>query len=590
MLELIFTTATVLAIAGSLTVYWRSHKLKQALISKEKIMNRRLYELAILKELGERIGYSLNVQNIVDIIIGSLHQLIDYSAVSYMLLEPEKVIFKMHLEKSVSRRFVDDVCERMLKSLSALLDKEIAKSEVEEVLSGAIIVDEMSDPINSYFNIPVVIDKKVVGILTVAHTEQGLYKEEEMTILYKITQQASQAVTRLQDVVKTEQGKLNAMVETMNEGVMMVDKDYRVMVVNPAAKNLLKIEQKPEITIFDFIDHLGGVFDIRGKLEECIKLDKVIVVDEVLINDRFFQIFVSPVKASAGVVRGQILGGVTIFRDITQEKEVERLREDFTSMLVHELRSPLDGIKKMAGVIKEHQLENDAATIKEFLPMIYDSSSRMLELVNDLLDSAKLEAGKFKIYKEDCDLRPVFTEKLAFYEVSAGDKKVTLQTQIDNKFPEKISCDGPRIGQVLNNLLANAINFTPAGGKVVLQAMMHRNQGDLAVEAKQAGIKWFLNGNRPDLNALPDSVVIGITDSGIGISQENIKQLFNKFKQFIATSKQAATNHGTGLGLAISKGIVESHGGVIGAASEEGVGTTFFFSLPLEGEKVDKGS
>jgi signal transduction histidine kinase len=590
MFEIILISVAVLALAGALIIYGRSQRWKKELGAKEKAMNRRMYELAILKELGERVGYSLNVQNIVDIIIGSLHQLIEYSVVSYMLLEPEKVIFKVHLEESVSRHFIDEVCDRMLKSLSALLDKEIAKGEVEEVLSGAIIVEEMNAPVNSYFNIPIVIDKKVVGILTVAHTQQGLYKEEEMTILYKITQQASQAVTRLQDVVKTEQGKLNAMVETMNEGVAMVDKDYRVMVVNPAAKKMLGLSGQNEITIFDFIDHLGGVFDIRGKLEESIKLDKVIVVDEVLINDRFLQIFVSPVKANAGVIRGQIMGGVTIFRDITQEKEVERLREDFTSMLVHELRSPLDGIKKMAGVIKEHKMENDVATITEFLPMIYDSSSRMLELVNDLLDSAKMEAGKFKIYKEDSDLKKVIAERLAFYEVSAGDKKVILEKQIDSKLPEKISCDAPRIGQVLNNLLANAINFTSAGGKVVLQAMLHQKGAEVATEAKQAGIKWFINGDRTDLNELQDSVIIGITDSGIGISQENIKQLFNKFKQFIATSKQAASNHGTGLGLAISKGIVESHNGLIGAASEEGVGTTFYFSLPLQTEAVEKSA
>jgi len=562
--------------------------MQSAIEKREKLMDRRMYELAILKELGERIGYSLKVQNIVDIIVGSLHQFIEYSAVSYMLLEPEKIIFKVHLEKSVSRSFVDEVCDRMLKSLSALLDKEFTKTEVEEVLSGAIIVDEMAQPVQSYFNIPLVIDKKVVGILTVAHTNEGLYKEDEMTILYKITQQASQAVTRLQDVVKTEQGKLNAMVETMDEGVVMVDKDYRVMVVNPSAKKVINLETKPEVTIFDFIDNLGGIFDIRGKLEESIKLDKVVVVNEVLIGDRFFQVYVSPVKAHSGVIQGQILGGVTIFHDITQEKEVERMRDDFTSMLVHELRSPLDGIRKMTEVVTSMHLENDEKTTKEFIPMIHSSSSRMLELVNDLLDSAKLDAGKFKIYSEDTDIKKVIEERKSFYDVVAGEAKVSLAMQFDPMLPEKVSCDPQRVAQVLNNLLSNAIKFTAAGGKITLQAFLHKNNVDILQEARQAGVKWFVTADDKNVTTMPDCIVIGITDGGMGISPEHVKQLFNKFKQFVATAKQAERNKGTGLGLAIAKGIVESHGGTISAASEEGVGTTFYFTLPMVPPPVSK--
>lgn len=135
-----------------------------------------------------------------------------------MLLEPEAVIFKIHLEKSVHRRFVTDIRDRMLGSLSALLDRELDKKSIKEILSGAIIIEELNEPVQSFFNIPLVIDEKVVGILTVADTKAGLYKEEEMTILYKIIQQASKAVTRLQGVVKTEQAKVNAMVESMIGG------------------------------------------------------------------------------------------------------------------------------------------------------------------------------------------------------------------------------------------------------------------------------------------------------------------------------------------------------------------------------------
>ena len=220
--------------------YWESRKFKIDLKTREAEMKRRMYEIAILKELSDRVGYSLNIQNIIDIITGSLHQFIDYSATSYVLIEPEKIIFKAHLEKSVSRHFLNDIKGRIIKSLSALLDSDLSKIRIEEIISGAIIVDELSEPVKSFFNIPLVIANKVVGVLTIAHTKAGLYKEEEMTILYKIVQQASQAVTRLQEVVEIEERKLNAMVESMTEGVVMTDKDYRVVVVNPAVKKIIK--------------------------------------------------------------------------------------------------------------------------------------------------------------------------------------------------------------------------------------------------------------------------------------------------------------------------------------------------------------
>src|SRR3989338_10004108 len=196
-------TLILLAIGGvSASIYFiiKDYKARGVLVKREQDVSRRMYELAILKELGDRIGYSLDVQQIIDIIINSLHQFIDYSAVSYMLLEPERVIFKMHLESSVHRRFVNDIRDRMLGSLGALLDREFDKKDVKEILSGAIIIEELDEPVRSFFNIPLVIDEKVVGVLTVADTKSGLYKEEEMTILYKIIQQASKTVTSLQTV------------------------------------------------------------------------------------------------------------------------------------------------------------------------------------------------------------------------------------------------------------------------------------------------------------------------------------------------------------------------------------------------------
>lgn len=566
--------------------FWESQVLKKKLkkqeqdrkIQQEETSNR-MYELAILKELGDRVGYSLNIENIIDIIIGSLNQFIKFSVVSYMLLEPEKIIFKVHLEQSISRKFINEVQKRMLKSLSALLDKEFNTSQVTEIVSGAILVEDMDEPVRSYFNIPLVIADKVVGVLTVAHTKAGLYREEEMTILYKIVKQASQAVSRLQEVVRTEQGKLNAMMESMSEGVVMTDTDYRIMVANPAAKKIINFNNQGEISIFNFIDGLKGKFDIRAKLEESVKLDKVLTFKDVLIGDNFYQIFISPVKSDQIISKGEILGGVVIFHDITNEKEVEKMREDFTSMMVHELRSPLDGVKKISQLLGEDYVKEDKKSFDEFIQLIYKNSSRMLEMVNDLLDVAKLEAGKFEVNKELSEVRKVVEEKINFYKVLADDSKIGLDLFFAEDVPQKVNFDPAKISQTLNNLISNSLKFSKDGGKVFVQTFVHRKGQDINEEANKLKLKWFKTKDKYGLKNFSDALVIAVTDTGIGISEKNQKMLFNKFKQFKATAK--GEKKGTGLGLIITKGIIEAHQGRVGIGSQEGGGSTFYLAIPL---------
>lgn len=576
----LFILVGFIGLGFGLFSFWQSVQTRSYLIEREKEIGRRVYELAILKELGERIGYSLNIEQIVDVITGSLKQFIQYAAVSYMLVEPEKIIFKVNLERSVDRKFVDDVKVRMINSLSALLNKDLTATRVEEILAGAILVEDIKNPVRSYFNIPVVIGDKVEGIVTIAHVEMGLYKEEEMTILYRIMNQASTALTKLQEVVRAEERKLSAMVQSLGEGVVMTDNDYRILVANQVARSIISYDSPNDITIFDFINKLEGKFDIRGKLEESIKLDKVVGLPEVLIGDKFFQILVSPVRVKDSLNSESVIGGVVIFHDITHEKEVEKLKEDFTSMMVHELRSPLDGIKKRIEVLQEAGGNTDKKYQDDLMKTVYKNASHMLELVNDLLDAAKLEAGKFELRKEPTDVKNIIKDRVTFFEILAKDGNINISSHLAADVPEKIMCDSMRIEQILNNLISNAVKFTNPGGKIVIDAFVHKFGGDLLAESSANGVQWQVKASPKNINLWPESVVIAVTDSGVGISEKNQAQLFNKFKQFrdTAINKEKA---GTGLGLAIAKGIAEGHGGTINVASTEGAGSTFYVNIPI---------
>jgi len=559
---------------------WRALCLEASFKKREREMKRKMYELAILKELGERIGYSLNIPSIIDVISGSLSQFIKYSAVSYMLIEQEKIIFKIHFEESVSKKFVGEMKERMTASLSALLNKKINKNRIKEIVSGAVLIEDFEEPVRSFFNIPLVIGDKAVGVLTVAHTKAGLYKEEDMTILYKIVQQVSSAVTRLEAVVETEQKKLNAMVASMTEGVVMTDKDYKIVVVNPAVKKALGLADKEDVSIFDFIDKLGGKFDIRGKLEESVKFNKLLSARDVLIGDKFWQIMVAPVKSAGAENRGEILGGVVIFHDATQERELERMREDFTSMIVHELRSPLTGIKKAAEFMGDSNVREDKSAYADYVRMIHQSAAEMLELVSDLLDVAKIESGKFDLNAEKSKIADLIRDRVKFFTALAKDAKIKLSFRDSGNLPDSASFDPKRIIQVLNNLISNALKFTSAGGEVAVQALLHRQGEDLKKEGAALKFNWFLAKSKRDFKDLKDSVLVAVTDNGVGISQSGIKEIFNKFKQIQKTSAQSEIR-GTGLGLSVAKGIIEAHGGIIGVESREGEGSTFYFTIPL---------
>lgn len=583
LLIVITAISIVLAVGGVIaSVYFvvKNNRAKQVLEKREQDVSRRMFELAILKELGDRIGYSLDVQQIVDIITGSLHQFIDYVAVSYMLIGPENVIFKIHLERSVHQHFVNNIKDRMLGSLGALLDREFDKKDVKDIISGAIIIEELDEPVRSFFNIPLVIDEKVVGVLTVADTKEGLYKEEEMTILYKIIQQASKAVTSLQGVVKAEQAKVNAMVESMADGVVMTDTDYRILVANPAVHAIIGQTAKKDLSIFDFIDNLEGKFDIRGKLEESVKLNKPFTSEEVLIRDKFYKVFVFPVNASLGEGEEKsAVGGVVIFHDVTAERSIEQIREQFTSMIVHELRTPLSGINKISELLRSGPKSLGKKDYDEYVRMIATDSAGMLELVNDILDVAKLEAGKFDVKKEPTDVKEVLVNRFDFFKPSATDAKLAFHMVYDKALPATVNVDQSAFKQVLNNLLSNAIKYTKANGTVDLLAIKHTQGAQVMTEIANAKGKVSVALREDAFTNTPDSLLVAVSDTGGGISESGIKELFNKYKQLGTPSETGIK--GTGLGLAIAKGVVEEHGGTIGVVSEQGVGSVFYFVIPL---------
>ena len=576
----VFVSISAFLLLAFLAVYFYcSLKKREKEITKEREEStRRLYELAILKELGERVGYSLNVEEILQMITGSLKQFMDYTAVGFVVITPEKLKISTHLEQSVGQAFLSEMKDKMIASLSALTDKTFDLSAIDEVVSGAIAIDGDKQKVGSLFNIPLVISGAVAGVLTVAHIDAGLYKEEDMTILYKITGQASEAVSRLQEVVKMEKGKLNAMVESMGDGVLMTDTEYRVVVANPAIKKIIKAETEKEVSIFDFVDALGGKFDIHGRLEEVVTNKNPYVSERININDSFFEIGVYPVLHSALKGGNQTLGAVVVFHDITKEIELEKVREEFASMIVHELRSPLDGIKKIIELVVSGPILGEPDKLKEYLNMAHQSSASMLELVNDILDLSKLQAGKFEITKEKANIKEVVENRISFYKISADAKKLSLSASFSGNLPESAEFDPQAVRQILNNFISNAMKFTSQGGSILVSAFAIKPGEPVPPDLAREKANVF--PEIADIKIQTPSLCVVVSDTGIGIPEASLPDLFHTYKQ-VKLNTGDSENRGTGLGLVIAKGIVEAHKGTISVVSKEGTGSSFFFTIPL---------
>src|SRR3989344_2645245 len=494
-------------------LWWENRRMRDNLHGKEREMQRRMYEVSILKELGDRIGYSLNVQKIVDVITGSMRQLLDYSTVSYLLFgEENRVIFHCTLEQSVNKRFVEEVQQRMAASLEALTGRAIHPDEIDESVSGTITDENNKDSVKSFFNVPVIINGQAVGILNISSTKPWLYKEEEMTILYTIMNQASTAVSKLETILNQEKGKLNSMVESMADGVVMVDTRNRLLVINPGAKDMLGIT-KPNPSIFDVLDTLSSRMDLRTKIEESIKTDKLAVEEQLRIGDKVLRVLISPVKDEAN----EPLGAVVLFHDITKEKAIEKMRDDFTSMMVHELRSPLTGIRSIANLLKEDKIKNEQKKYEDFIELIVSNSASMLDLVNDLLDVAKLEAGKFQIMRHPTNVADLVKMRIQSYAALAADAKLALESKVEDGIPP-VLIDDNKVGQVLNNFLSNAIKFTKEG-KIVVSALTLKKGESFLNKVSSLGMIW---PGIKDKTFEEDVLILGVTDSGVGIAEEQL--------------------------------------------------------------------
>lgn len=345
-----------------------------------------------------------------------------------------------------------------------------------------------------------------------------------------------------------EKSRLMTIINCMADGVMVTNRNMEIVLHNPALERLLEIEGDIEspTPLKDTIPDESLVHTLEKILKGKVS-DNEFIAGEMHIGDKTLRAISAPAMGIDRNVFLRVVGTVTVIEDITFFKQLDRMKTDFVNMVAHELRSPLVSIRQLNNVLMEGLAGPLQAKQKDFVGRGLKKIDALLDMINDLLNVAKLEEVHPEREPIPVDLQKVIEDIYVLMEPRANEQGVSLSYLCENLNP--VEADPKNIQEVFNNLISNAINYSPEGGKVTVTA-----------------------------RGTDDCVEITVNDTGVGIPPEELPKIFDKFYRIKHPKTRKVT--GSGLGLSIVKRVVESYRGTIDVKSVPEQGTTFRILLP----------
>lgn len=354
-------------------------------------------------------------------------------------------------------------------------------------------------------------------------------------------------------VAARERDTARVVIQSVQEAILLVDGQNQVVLANDRLSDLVHrpVAGLPGLPVDDLWDDLADTLELdrdgKSPLAPLTRPTDALATVHFRQQSpelREWQVYAVP------ILNGSNGGRLFVFRDITREAEIDRMKTEFVSHVSHELRTPLTSIKGYIDLLLDNEVGELNEEQVEFLQIVQNNSNRLVALISDLLDIARIEAGRIELQCAPRQIKSLIEQAASTLRMAIEEKAQTLTVNVPPDVPPVLADDN-RMTQVLTNLLSNAHKYTPAGGRI-----------EVRVE--------------PDER----EVTVRVSDTGIGLSAADLEQLFNKF--FRAKTAVAQGIGGTGLGLAISKSIIEMHGGRIWVDSQPGRGTTFSFTVPRD--------
>lgn len=365
----------------------------------------------------------------------------------------------------------------------------------------------------------------------------------------------SNRVSEAQEFIDSERRRLDSVLAHMTDGVLSADRKGKVAVINEMARTMLSISNEEALD--------KPMLDILSLSEEMTFRELLERQEDILIpveNDHGASLLL---RASFSLIQrdsGFISGIVCVLHDVTEQERIEQERKEFVSNVSHELRTPLTSMRSYLEALNDGAWQ-DPEIAPKFLDVTQNETDRMIRMIEDLLHLSRMDTGKSDLNMEIVNLNELVEHVLSRFEmmVTSSDyagKHYIIKREIQSE-PVWAEVDTDRIIQVLDNIMNNAVKYSPDGGVIT---------GRMEVRGK--------------------TVLISISDQGMGIPKEDLRKVFSRFYRVDRARSRAMG--GSGLGLAISKEVIEQHDGTIWAESREGIGTTFNISLPYESFEEDE--
>ncbi len=523
------------------TKAYKSHEFKlDEVISKS---GSEISRINYFLQLQEKLDHSSELRSVLDILLSELSSVVHCDAISYTIFDGVKVVNKISLNIELPRNALEDFSNKGLSEFSHGFDKEMDFAKTQEILVGRTLSNDNTKLFNSYLFVQIFVGDSFSGVLGMASLDRGSFSKETEELARKSLSYATGTIVSVKNLLNKEQNTLSKILAGLSEGVAVVNKDLTVEFTNVVLSELLQTDKLTDVSFYDLAASFSSKFNLEQKVNKVFEDGKETVFEDLNLGEKFVKVVILPI-----LFNNVVQSVAVIIYDLTKEIEFKRLETEFTAMIVHELRSPLTVIRGTTDMLIKNVESMTTDQKVTLLTQMKGSSENMLNLVNDLLDTAKAEVGKLQLNKNYFDINALIDERLVSYLSIANERGISLDSKLDKSIGQ-LSIDEAKIKQVLNNLLSNSLKFTDSGGLITVTTKRDHGFAEIVV-----------------------------SDTGKGISDESKAKLFSKFMQF---KQRNTSDKGTGLGLVITKGIIETHGGRIWVEDNIPNGTKFIFTLPL---------
>ncbi len=409
--------------------------------------------------------------------------------------------------------------------------------------------------------LPLVARNQVIGVLFIFRNYLGGFSANDKALLQSFADQAAIAVgnAQLYTQLRHEERRITALLDSVADGIFILSADHTIEHCNPAFTRLLglpaeQVRGQKHDQIVRWSPQRDGSRQKEGlSLEQAeaggwpLTPNATLYVEGDLERPAKLPLPVGITYAPLVSPDGRLLNVIASVRDITRFREAEELKSTFVSVISHELKTPVALIKGYVSTLRREDATWERDVIQDSLAVIEDEADRLTELIENLLDASRLQAGALAINLADVDL-PALARRIA-ERLKTQSSQHSIVVSFPSDFPIVLSDEG-RLGQVISNLVSNAIKYSPQGGEIRISGQV-----------------------------LPQQVVVCVSDQGAGIAPGDIPYVFDRFYR---ASDATRTTKGAGLGLYLARAVIEAHGGRIWVDSKHGEGARICFSLPNE--------